>query len=92
MQHIHLRAGKQRVIHLKGRIFGSCANKSNQTLLNKWQKGILLRLIETVYLVHKQDGMAAVLLQHPLCLSNRLADVFDARQHGGQRHELGIEG
>ncbi len=91
LQHIDLRARQQRAVHLERRVLGGGADEGDQSLLDERQERILLRLVEAVHFVDEQDGMAAMLLQHQLRLRNRLADVLDAGQHRGQRHELGIE-
>ena len=78
MQHINLRARQQRVVHFERRILGGRADEGHQTLFDVRQKGILLRLVEAMNLIHEQDGVAAMLLQHQLRLCDRFADVLDA--------------
>ena len=54
------------------------------------QEGVLLRLVEAVDFIDKQNG---ALLPLPGCfgLLNRFADVFHARKHSGHGQKLCAE-
>ena len=56
------RAGNQRLIHLKIRIFRCRPNQNQRAVLHMRQKGILLAFVEPVNLVNKQNRLFAV---HP---------------------------
>ena len=84
MQHQHLTAGQQRGVQFEGRVFGRRTDQHNGPILDERQKAILLRPVEAVDFVDEQ--------QRPLpdCapflgLVERLAQVGDAAEHGGER-------
>ena len=54
------------------------------------QEGVLLRLVEAVDFIDKQNG---ALLPLPGCFGflNRFADIFHARKHGGHGQKLCAE-
>ena len=89
-EHIHLRARKQGGIHFKRRVFRGRADKRNQPAFHMRQEGVLLRLVEAVDFIDKQNG-ALLPLPGRLGFLNRLADVFHARKHGGHGQKLCAE-
>jgi hypothetical protein len=60
-------------------------------LLDKRQKGILLRLVEAMHFIDEQDRVPPRLRQRRLGPRDRVANILDARKHCGQRDELGVE-
>ena len=56
------RAGNQRLVHLKIRVFRCRPNQNQRAVLHMRQKGILLAFVEPVNLVNKQNRLFAV---HP---------------------------
>ena len=55
------------------------------------QKRILLRLVEAVHLIDKDDGAPAALRLPDGGLLNRLADVLDAAQHRRNGDEVRVK-
>ena len=84
LQHKHLAPGQKRPVDLKGRILRGGADENDTALLHIGQEGILLRLVEPVNLVHKQnrtDAHSAAVLR----LVHHLPDLFDST---GYRAEI----
>ncbi len=81
-QHIHPAAGQQRVVQLKRGVLGRRANKNQRAVFHIRQKRILLRLIETVHLIDKQNGFAPP--GGPLLFGHlhRRTNILHPRQHG----------
>ncbi len=75
--------GEQRVVEFERRVLGGRTDEGDGAIFDVGQKHILLALVETVHLVHEQDGAhpaPAVLLG----LVDGGADLLDA---GGDRRE-----
>src|ERR1051326_7299172 len=60
--------------------------RSDRAALHVRQERVLLRAVEAVDLVHEEDRLRAALLVG-VGLRHDLADLFHARQHGGERDE-----
>src|SRR5690606_3903830 len=56
------------------------------------QQGVLLRLVPAVDLVYKERGALVIQIAPLARFGNRLADLFDARQHGVNRDEMAFGG
>ena len=83
-----LTPGQQRGIDLKGGVLGGGADENDASLLHKGEKGVLLRLVEAVNLIDKQQGG----LPHDpigLRLLHDLFDLFDAAGHSAEVNEVG---
>src|SRR6185312_965651 len=63
-----------------------------RTVLEVGKEGILLRLVDSVYLVKEQQRGPAVLRTRMARRLDRGADVLDAGHDGRQRDELGVGG
>ena len=50
------RPGQQRIVHLKIRVLGSCADQNDGAVLHRRQQRILLRLVKAVNLINEQHG------------------------------------
>ena len=80
----------QRRVDLEERVLGRGPHQNHHAGLYARQQGVLLRLVEAVDLVEKQDGASLVLLQTVLRLGQHLADVLDAGVDRGQWLERGV--
>ena len=60
MQDQDLRTAEQRGVEFEGGILGCRADQRYGAVLDKGQKPILLRAVETVNLVYKQNGLLPV--------------------------------
>ena len=89
-QHIHAGAGQQSVVQLEGGILGGGSNEAESAILDMRQKGILLRLVETMHLVDEQQRAPAEFGLAAPGLRYLLADLLDPGQHGGKCREPGV--
>jgi hypothetical protein len=88
-----LRTRQKRRIDLKGGVLGGGTDEGQQTRLDMGQKSILLRLVESVHLIHKNKGSFTRLrLLKGFGLLDRFADVFDTAQDGTDHDELRVKG
>ena len=86
LQDEHLAARQKRAVNLERRVLGRCADQDDAPFFDKGQEGILLRLVETVDLVHEHDralAKASVILR----LLHDLFDLLDAAGDGGKVDE-----
>ena len=88
IQREHPTAGKQRGVDLKRRVFGGSPDESDRAVLNIGQNDILLRLVETMDLVHKQDGRLPVQRLPFPRPGHRLPQVRHARRHCAHRLKM----
>ena len=82
-QDMHSGPGKQRRVHLEGRIFGGGTDEGDGALLHMRQEGILLRLVEAMHLIHEQHRALPQPLRG-LSGLHRLAHIAHAAQDGAQ--------
>ena len=59
LQYQHLRAAEQRCVECEAGIFGGRADQCNGAAFDERQEAVLLRAVETVNLVHKQQRALA---------------------------------
>ena len=65
-----------------------CANQHNRSILYIRQKDVLLRFVESVYLVDKKyRSLSTQLVSRPFA---NLADIGDARENAGEPHEIAL--
>ena len=88
IQREHPAAGKQRGVDLKRRVLGGSPDKSDRAILNIGQNDILLRLVETVDLVHEQDGRLPVQRLPFPRPGHRLPQVRHTRRHCAHRLKM----
>ena len=74
----HTNTTQKRRVDLERRILSGRADQRDGALLDVGQKGILLRLIETVDLVNEQHGSCSMHSKPLTRLSHNLAYLFDA--------------
>ena len=84
LQDEDLAAGEKRSVDLKGRIFGGSADQDDTAFFHKRKKGVLLRLVEAMDLVHKYDRLHSV-FSGGFRLFHDGADLFDP---AGDRREV----
>ena len=89
IQHVYPAARQQRRDDLERGILGSGADQANASLLHVGEECILLRLVEAVYFVDKDDGARAV-LPGALGVGHDLLDFLDSRQHRRKLDEVGV--
>ena len=89
LEHIGAGPGQQGVVERERGVLGGGTDEYQGAPLDVGQKGILLRLVEAVHLVDKQDRGPAFGLARLLGLRHRGTDVLDPRQHRRQAKELG---
>ena len=85
----HPASGQESRIDLKRGILRRRADQNNASFLYKRQKGILLRLIKPMDLVHEQNGPKP----HPpavLRLHHDLSDLFDPTGHRAEINEISL--
>jgi len=80
-EHIDTRPRQQCVVQLKGRVFSGGTDKNQGAIFDIGQKCILLRLVEAMHFVNKQDGAAPVLARLLLGNFDRLTDLLDPGQY-----------
>jgi hypothetical protein len=85
----HLRPRQQRGVHFERRIFRGGADEDDVSRFDKRQKGVLLRLVESVDLVDEDDRLRAAGLPFPARFLHQRPDLFDRAAGGGERDELG---
>ena len=83
----HLASGQQRGIDLKGGIFRGGPDENDASLLHKGQKSILLGLVETMNLIHKNNGPPSG-KAHLFRLHHHLADFLNAAGNGAEIDEF----
>ncbi len=84
-------AGEQRGDDLERGVLGGGADEDDRPRLDVGEEGILLRLVEAVDLVDKDDGPPALGEKEPAGLFHQLLDLGDFDQHGAERDE-GVPG
>src|SRR2546421_7821829 len=77
-QHEDARTGQQGRVDFKARILRGSANQCHYAALDMREHSILLRFVEAVNLVDKEDGLLFAELAQLLCLLNYPAQVRDA--------------
>ena len=85
-------AREQRGIHLEVGVFGRRADEGDGPVLDVWQQGILLRLVESMDLVEEEDRPGPVQRQPLLRLRDRGPDLHHAGHHRREGDELGADG
>ena len=89
LQHKDFAPRKQRAVHLERGVFGGCADEDYAAFFHKRQESVLLRLVETVYLVYEQNralAETAVFLR----LFHDLFYLLYAAGHGGEVDEVSL--
>ncbi len=86
LEHIDARARQQGVIDFKRRILRGRTDENQRPILDVGKKRILLRLVEAMHLVEKQNRVARA-AQAARLLDHR-ADVLDSRLHRRQSDEF----
>ena len=84
LQHEDLAAGEQRPVHLKGRVLRRGADEDDAPFLHKGEEGVLLRLVEAVDLIHKENGALA----ETAVFLRLLHDLFDLFYAAGDRGKV----
>jgi hypothetical protein len=74
--------GEQRGYDFKRGILRGGTYQNDESAFHMGQKGILLSLIKTVNLIHKQDSWRSMDLAGLLCLLNNLPELLDPGGHG----------
>jgi len=83
-------AGEKRVVEGEGGVFGGRADQGDRPVLDEGEEGVLLRFVEAVDLVDKEDR--ARLQQRELfLLFDHSFQVGDAVEHGAKGDQIGIE-
>jgi hypothetical protein len=75
--------GKQRRVQLEGGVFCGGPDEGQRAVLHEGQEGVLLSLVETVYLVDEEHALAtsgAFTLPHGDGFTDRLDAIHDRRQ------------
>ena len=83
----HLASRQEGGVQLEGRVLRRRSDEGHRTLLHIWQECILLGLIETMDLVHEQDGPSP-LAPPDLGLRHDVLDVGHTSGHGGEIDEF----
>ena len=89
-QRVDLRAREQGGVDFKRGVFRGGADEGNQPLFDEGQKGVLLRFVETVDFVDKQDGAprgGAV----GAGAFDGFTNILDAGKHRRQGDEIGLK-
>ena len=81
--------GEQGSDDLEGRIFRGGADEGDHPFLDVGEKGILLRLVESMNLVDEEDGPPPFPLLKPRRVFDHLFDLLDADRDGGEGDEGG---
>ena len=79
-------AGKESSIYFEIRIFSSCTDQNDRTVLHKWKQVILLAFVETVNLINEKNRFFAIHAKTVLCL---FYDFFHVFLTGDCRIDLG---
>ena len=90
MQDIHPRTREQGIVKFERGVFRGGADKDQRAVFHVRQEGILLRLVETVYFIDKQNGPPAILRRLLLGNFHRLTDLLDPREHRRKGFEVGL--
>ncbi|OQA43300.1 MAG: hypothetical protein BWY52_01914 [Chloroflexi bacterium ADurb.Bin325] len=85
-------AADERLVDLEIGVLGGRADQDDRAVLDPRQQRVLLRLVEAVHLVHKEDGALAELAAALLGLCDGLADIVDAREHRVDGDEMAARG
>ena len=92
LQYEDLAAGQQGSDHLKGWILRRGADQDDRTGLDCTKEGVLLRLVETVDLVNKENRRARAGKERlGLRRVNHVADILHPSTHGGKGEELAVQ-
>src|SRR5580693_4444072 len=83
LQDIDAAAREQGGVDFERRIFSGGADQANAAFLDVRKESILLRFVEAVDLVDKDDGPRAV-LAGAVGIAHDLLDFLDASEHGGK--------
>jgi len=89
LQNIHATAGEQGGVDFERRVLGSGTDQANAAFLDVRQEGILLRFVEAMNFVDKNDGARAV-LAGAVGIAHDLLDFLDAGEHGGKLDEVSL--
>src|SRR5262245_26336593 len=90
LQHEDATPRQQRAGELEARVFGRCADQRDDAVLHPWQKRVLLRSIEAVDLVAKQNRALTLELAPLIGLPDDLADARHSLGDGGERLEMAL--
>lgn len=72
---------------MKRRVFGGGADEDDAAVFNYREKRILLRFVESVDFIEKQDGSSVALIFRFSRRFHRFSHVFHAARDGGERNE-----
>ena len=92
LQRKDLGTGQQGGIDGKVGVLRRRADEPDRSLFQMGQQHVLLRLVEPVKLIHKEDGFPPVHAHPHLRLGNLLPDVRHVGFHPVKHHEMGIRG
>ena len=87
LQHEHLAAREQGRVYLERGVFSGGADEHDAAALHIGQKGVLLCLVEAVYLVHKQNGLLPE-TSHVLRALHHGLYLLHAAGHSRKIHKL----
>ena len=87
LQREDLGAADQRAVHIEEGIMRGRADEAQRTALQMRQQYVLLRFVEAVDLIHKEDGRLVVEPQVMPGVFRFLADVCHAAFHAAERDE-----
>ena len=82
------RAGKQRLVHLKKRIFRGCPDERQQSVFYMRQKGILLGFVPAVNLINKKERPLVVKTSSLLCVCHHSPQLLHSRQNRGNGNKI----
>ena len=83
-------AADQRLVDLEVGVFCGGADKDHGAIFYPRQQSVLLRFVKTMDFIHKERGALAVEPGAILRFSNRLANLFDTREHGVEGNKVGL--
>ncbi len=89
-QHVHPRPRKQRAHHLEGRILRRRADEGQRSVFQVRQKGVLLRLVESVNLVEEEQRRLRARGTRRARGLHRGTDILDPGHHGRELDELRV--
>src|SRR5262245_39902976 len=90
LQHEDATPRQQRAGELEARVFGRRADQRDDAVLDPWQKRVLLRAIEAVDLVAKQNRALALEFPPLIGLADDLADARHPLGDRGERLEMSL--